>query len=303
MNESGSTNTRIDFSKLSVVFGQLGGDHEDVERHLGILGIKTLRVGADYDRLCRSIDRDKPDLVLCAMRPGQQTAHTLMRGIRHQDIGSNPFPVLISIADPMAPADSALAINTGLDSMLVAPFDRDGFVRRVNDIAFNRKKFVAAPGYIGPTRRISTRTEIGAGEEFDVPNPVRASGTGVSREDLWRQIASASQSLTARKLSNDVTAIRRLVYEILPDYEASNINDHLRRRLQELHDIVAMIHRRGLKLGNIDMVSVCELANNVLGEIRERPTPPNLKHLRALPKLVSGFHLALQAMPERRSAH
>jgi hypothetical protein len=45
---------------------------------------------------------------------------------------------------------------------------------------------------------------------------------------------------------------------------------------------------------------MCELANNVLGEIRERPVPPNLKHLRALPKLVSGFQMALMAMPERK---
>jgi hypothetical protein len=62
-----------------------------------------------------------------------------------------------------------------------------------------------------------------------------------------------------------------------------------------------MIHRRGLKLGNRDLVSMCELANNVIGEIRERPTPPNLKHLRALPKLVSGFQMALMAVPERKA--
>ena len=292
---------KIDFSKLSVVFSRLGGDCADVERHLGILGIQTLRAGADYDKTCRAIDREKPDLVLCAMRPGQESAHTLMRGIRHQDVGSNPFSVIVSLADPMAPDDSAKAINTGLDSLMVAPFDRDSFVRRVNDLAFNRKKFVAAPGYIGPTRRVSTRTETGAGEEFDVPNPVHAAGTGVPRDEINRQIVQAAQSLNARKLSNDVMAIRRLFYEIAPDYEAGNITEHFHRRIAELHDIIQMIHRRGLKLGNRDIVSMCELGNNVLGEIRERPVPPNLKHLRALPKLISGFQMALLAMPERRA--
>ena len=39
-------------------------------------------------------------------------------------------------------SDGAAAINTGIDSMLLAPFDRDTFVRRVNELAFNRKKFV-----------------------------------------------------------------------------------------------------------------------------------------------------------------
>lgn len=301
MSSATSITAKIDFSKLSVVFSQLGREYADVERHLGILGIRTLRACADYDKICRTIERDKPDLVLCGMRPGQKEAHTLMRGIRHQDVGTNPFSVLISIADPMSPGESAQAINTGLDSLLVAPFDRDSFVRRVIDLAYNRKKFVAAPGYIGPTRRISTRVEVGAGEEFDVPNPVHAAGTGMSREELWRRISDASQGLTARKLSNDVAAIRRLFYELAPDYEAGNINEHFHRRIAELHDIVAMIQRRGMKLGNRDLVSMCELANNVLGEIRERPTPPNLKHLRALPKLVGGFQMALAAMPERRT--
>jgi DNA-binding response OmpR family regulator len=301
MTNATPTNARIDFSKLSVVFSQLSGEFADVERHLGILGIRTLRCSADYDKVCRSIDRDKPDLVLCGMRPGQPEAHTLMRGIRHQDIGTNPFSVVISVAGPMSPSESAQAINTGLDSLLVAPFDRDSFVRRVTDLAFNRKKFVAAPGYIGPTRRISMRQEIGPGEEFDVPNPVHASGTGVSREELSRQISAASQGLTARKLSNDVAAIRRLFYELVPDYEAGNITDQFHHRIRELYNIVAMIQRRGLRLGNRDLVSMCELANNVLGEIRERPIPPNLKHLRALPKLVSGFQMALMAMPERKA--
>jgi len=292
---------RIDFSKLSVVISQFGGDSRDVERHLDILGIKTLSVSEDYDRICHSIDRDKPDLLLCAMHPGQKEAHTLIRGIRHQDIGANPFPVILSIANPMTPADSAQAINTGLDSLLLAPFDRDSFVRRVNDLAFNRKKFVAAPGYIGPTRRVSTRTETGAGEEFDVPNPVHAAGTGMSRDEMWRQINAASRSLSTRKLSNDITAIRRLIYEIMPDYEACTITERFHQRVAELHDVITMIRRRAQKLVNRDLVSMCELANNVLGEIRERPTPPNLKHLRAMPKLISGFQMALVAMPERRA--
>ena len=301
MNESGPTNAPIDFSKLSVVFSHLGGDGTDVERHLGILGIKTLRVSADYDRACRAIGKDKPDLVLCSMNPGQATAHLLMRGIRHQDIGDNPFPVLITIADAMEKSESAPLIDTGIDSLLTGPFNRDAFVRQVNELAFDRKKFVAAPGYIGPTRRKLTRTETGAGEEFDVPNPVHATGTGVSREELQRQISAATQNLNARKLTNDIAMIRRLVYEIMPDYEASNINDHFRRRVEILHEIVTMVGRRAQRMSSRDLISMCELAANVVGEIRQHPTPPNLKHLKAMPKLVSGFQMALLAMPERRA--
>jgi len=87
----------------------------------------------------------------------------------------------------------------------------------------------------------------------------------------------------------------------MPDYEACTITERFHQRVAELHDVITMIRRRAQKLVNRDLVSMCELANNVLGEIRERPTPPNLKHLRAMPKLISGFQMALVAMPERRA--
>lgn len=300
MGETVSASERIDYTNLSVIVGRFGGDLGDMERQFGILGIKDVRVSADPDRIERSVGKERPDLVVCTMNPGQDAAHKLLRGIRHQQVGDNPFAVLVSLSAPMNSEHSAMAIDTGIDSLLLAPFNRDTFVRRINELAFHRKKFVAAPGYIGPTRRVSTRTETGAGEEFDVPNPVHAAGTGVPRREIARQISEAAKKLETRKLTNDIAAIRRLTYEILPDYEMSNISTHFHRRVRELHNIVEMLRVRAVRLANRDMIDMCELADNVLGEIAANPIPPNLKHLKAMPKLVTGFHTALMAMPEHR---
>mgnify|MGYP006919658410 CR=1 FL=1 len=293
---------RIDLSKLSVVVGQLGGAVPEVKRQLDILGIEAPRILNDYESICRSIESDKPDLLLCSMTPGQKRANELLRGIRHQDIGANPFLVTLSLADPMGPAETAQTINTGIDIMLVAPFLRDAFVLRVNDLAFHRKKFVAIPQYVGPTRRVSTRSEDGLGEEFEVPNPVHAAGTGIPRETLLKQISAAAQDLDARKMSNDVLSIRRLVYEIIPDYQAGDITDRFRERVSDLYTTIGLLRVRAKRLGYLDVVSMCDIAGDVIGEIREQPVPPNLKRLRAMPKLVTGFHTALHTTPAHHGA-
>jgi hypothetical protein len=41
---------------------------------------------------------------------------------------------------------------------------------------------------------------------------------------------------------------------------------------------------------------LCELSQSILTEIRERPSPPNLRNVSALPKLVNGFKFALSAI-------
>ena len=298
-----SADDKIDFSRLSVIVGQLGGPAgEDIERQLSILCISNPVISHDADRIRRSIEVDHPDLVLCTVASGREQAHDIMHGVRHQEIGPNPFVVMITLGDHKAPSDVARTTDAGTDEIIAAPFNRDIFVMRINELARNRKKFVATTNFVGPTRRSSARPGRKTAEEFEVPNPVRATGTGVSRDELGKEIARAASSLNIRKLSSDVTMIRELVGEILPDYEKSAIGETFLRRIEMLRTGVETVRRRAVRLGFADVVSLCEIADNVVSEIKARPVPPNLKHLRAMPKMVIGFETALLSISSGRLA-
>ena len=286
-----------------MVVGQLGGmGGPEIERHLGILGVSNSVISHDYDKICRSLDAEKADVLLCDMTVSRAQAHAMMHDVRNQDLGSNPFLVMIGLTEHMTKEDTQRAVDTGADDLVLAPFNRDVFVRRINEIAWNRRKFVAVSSYVGPTRRTGARPGRTSAEEFDVPNPVRSTGTGVPKETLWKEIRSAAKSLHARKLNTDIAMIRELVNEIVPDYEMSDITETFRRRIELLQSSVVGVHKRAERLGFWDLVSLCEIAANVVTEIKERPVPPNLRHLRALPKMVAGFETALLSMREAIAA-
>jgi hypothetical protein len=59
---------------------------------------------------------------------------------------------------------------------------------------------------------------------------------------------------------------------------------------------LAGIDRRAHRIGDENLFDLCELSENILTDIKERPNPPNLRNVGALPKLVTGFKFALSAI-------
>jgi DNA-binding response OmpR family regulator len=290
---------RIDFSRLSVVVGQLGGDGADeIQRQLGILGIRNPTITNDTEKTKKAIANDNPDLLICNMTVTRDDALSIVRDVRYQEIGANPFIVTLSMSPTLPQVEIVRTIDSGTDDLFIAPFSRDHFVMRVNDLAVNRRKFVAISSYIGPTRRTSSRPGRTTAEEFDVPNPVRATGTGMTRIQLRKEIAVAAKALSVRKLNADILLIRSLVGEVMPDYETSNISDDFRRRIGLLQGAVDTIRRRAERLKFDNLVTLCELSGNIVTEIRANPKPPNLRHLKAMPEMVNGFEIALLKMTE-----
>lgn len=152
--------------------------------------------------------------------------------------------------------------------------------------------------YVGPTWRSELRNEEDANttEEFDVPNPMRVLGFGGNREEMWRDIHAASKQLNTRKLRADIRLVDALVREILPDYENGAIGEEFFARVGKLLSTMAGIERRAHRIGDQSLIDLCELSENILTDIKERPSPPNLRNVGALPKLVTGFKFALAAM-------
>jgi hypothetical protein len=232
------------------------------------------------------------------MTKNRGRAQDLMRGIRNQEVGTNPFLVTIALTGPMGKDEIGGMIDAGPDDVFIGGFTRDNFVRRVSELAVNRRKFVAVASYVGPTRRSSNRPGRKTAEEFAVPNPVLSTGSGIDKDVLWKEIAVASKSLHHRKLDADVQMIRMLVEEIIPDYQVSLVTDDFKRRIVMLQNTVEAVHRRAQRLGYDNLVSLCDLAGNVVKDVKERPRPPNVRHLRAMPQLVVGFETALHGMPQ-----
>jgi len=288
---------QIDISKLSaVVGGWPRGNHAEIQRHLNILGMKDVQMAHSFEEAHQNIAKDKADLFLCNVNGQRSSAHSIIHGVRHQEIGKNPFLVVISIVKPKNKSEVEETIDSGPDDLLMSPFRRDTFINRVKEIGIKRKKFVATASFVGPTRRTSARPGQKSAPEFEVPNPVQSLGTGVPRETYWKEIETAAVSLNSRKMNCDVDTIKMLIEEIIPDYENSSIGEDFRRRITLLQSSVESLHNRAMIFGYLDVANLCSMSGNIITDIKEHPVPPNLRHLEVMPKMVQGFQAALATL-------
>jgi hypothetical protein len=290
----------LNYSDLSVAVGGVSRhDGAEIRKQLSILGMQNIQIDHEIESARHSVEKKEPDLFLCSMSKFGNEARTLFQSIRNQEVGHNPFVVMISMAGRMSESDVALNINSGTDDLLVGSFVRDRFVNRLNELAWNRRKFVALTNYVGPTRRNSARDGRAFAPEFEVPNPVRSIGTGIARKFLREEIAEAVKTLNIHKFGSDIALIRELVEEIVPDYKTGYINDDFKRRIGMLHDVVEDLRLGATRIDNGDLISLCELTGSIVAEIKARPIPPNLRHIQVMPKLVVGFETALASAREK----
>ena len=288
---------RIDLSRLStVVCGWPKDNHAIIQQHFNILGMRDVRMTNTFEEARHGIAQDKADVILCNVNGERSRVQSLMSGIRQQEIGKNPFLVMISIVQPMDKSALEETIDSGPDDLLRSPFRRDVFLDRVQGIGEKRKKFVATAGFIGPTRRTSARPGQRGSPEFDVPNPVQSIGTGVPRDKFWRQVVSAGVSLNRRKINSDVEMINSLIEEIMPIYKKRNINEDFHRKIEILQSSLNALHRRALRFRHADIANLCDITGNIITDIKERPEPPSLRYLTVMPKMMLGFQAALSTL-------
>ena len=291
---------KIDLSKLSVIVGEPDKhDAQEMERQLGVLGMRDVKIFRNMDRVAQAVHGEEADLLLCNMFGNESQARRIFSGVRNQQVGDNPFMVMMSMAGMMTEDDVRQPIDSGTDDLITLPFRRDNFVTRLNDLAWHRKKFVATATYVGPTRRSEYRDGEQGTEEFDVPNPVYTIGTGKPRAELRQQIQISSVQLNERKLNADVQAIRNLLQEIHPFYQLSQIDKDFMNKVDLMHDVIQSVQSRAKRMGYDNLLHLCDIAGNITADIKETPKPPNLRHLRAMPKLVEGLDLALSMGTEQ----
>ncbi|MEK9679556.1 MAG: hypothetical protein VW169_14365 [Rhodospirillaceae bacterium] len=129
-------NEKIDLSKLSVIFGQPDKhDAQEMERQLGVLGMQNVKIFRNMDRVAQAVHSEEADLFLCNMFGNESHARRIFSSVRNQQVGDNPFMVMMSMAGMMTEDDVRRSIDSGTDDLITLPFRRDNFVTRLNDLA------------------------------------------------------------------------------------------------------------------------------------------------------------------------
>jgi DNA-binding response OmpR family regulator len=150
-----------------------------LEETLRETGFETITACDNLGQFAVIFGIEKPDLVFVDIDVERKVAFQTIRGIRHSEVGENPFIVIVALTRKPEMAAVRAALEAGADDMVVKPITAQALRQRIVNQIEHRKEFIATDDYVGPDRRAEKRelTEDDPAS-IDVPNSLRYAATG-----------------------------------------------------------------------------------------------------------------------------
>lgn len=182
-------------------------------------GMLHCREVGELPVLVEKIQQSDPDLLITTVAEGWDTSD-LIRKVRHNAIGANPFMVIIVLLEKPDPAIVGKAVNAGVDDLLLPPWLGRLVIERLDNFAQGRKPFLVTHDYIGPERRTVPRQDSGVvSPTMDVPNPVQWLSEGNTDRDAFRKkIQLALEQVNLRKIKSAGGQLRYLADRIVEQF-------------------------------------------------------------------------------------
>lgn len=131
----------------------------------------------EFESLKSDLEFSWPDLVLVDIDLAGGDVCELIRSIRYNEFGMNPFVPIVALTWATNRNSIRRIIDSGVDSVLIKPLSASAVVKYVDKLSRSRKSFVVTSSYIGPDRRVdpSKGAQIPL---MEVPNTFRSKRNG-----------------------------------------------------------------------------------------------------------------------------
>ena len=235
-----------------------------------------------------AILNNEADLMVVDIDQNRSEICDLMRKIRHNLVGDNPFPVSIALSNDSDFQNVRQTVNSGFDVMLLKPFSMSTFLDRVHHLMSQRAPFVVTSDYIGPDRRLSQSGARHSGDDplITVPNPLKIMATGVvSLARMRHAIKEGVTRVNERRVVCNSEKISQLVGILASQYMLSDLDHKFIRGLKRLLTICGEMDRRLKRSKFAHAADLCDTMETVVSRILEVPMSPNSKDIELLQNL------------------
>lgn len=227
-------------------------------------GLKNVQFSEhkEFDEFKRDLEFSWPDLVLVDVDlPGGDVCE-LIRALRYNEFGMNPFVPVVAMTWATNRNSIRRIIDSGVDSVLIKPLSAGAVVKYVDKLSRSRKAFVVTSSYIGPDRRTESERESDV-PLLEVPNTFRSKRKGeeVNIAELNSWIAEELETVNTERLRSNAVEICRLSDLILPDYMNGTADDDTFEALGRIKTVAADLSER-TKKG--DFEHIAELCDNLV---------------------------------------
>lgn len=240
-----------------------------------------------------------PDLLICDQDLPDGDICDMVRHLRHQDLGHNPFTlVIVLLTDPSA-ARIRRAIDSGTDDIIAAPTSIDTLSQRFLKLVERRKPFVVTNDYVGPTRRKKARPGAEEVPLIRVPNSAKLKLEGeCSQATIQKLVEKASGMVTERKLEREAVQVSYRVDRVMEQHRKGRSAIEMRPHLERLAELARDIERRVKGARRAEVADMCrtllQVAVSLLGDLDR----PDLKSVELLPPVAAALEAAFAVKPE-----
>ncbi|WP_025897788.1 response regulator [Sneathiella glossodoripedis] len=137
------------------------------------LGFGTVEAVNDWAEFLERAEKGNFDLVVGDLISREGSLQTIVRQMRQQEIGKNPFINIILTLWDTSREHVYEGIQAGADDILSRPMSTNQLADRVHGLVNARKPFIVTEDYVGPERRQIVRG-LSQGSLMIVPNSLKA---------------------------------------------------------------------------------------------------------------------------------
>jgi CheY-like chemotaxis protein len=226
------------------------------------------------------------DLILVDMElPGGDICE-LIRAIRYNEYGMNPFVPIIAMTWATDRNSIRNIIDTGVDSVLIKPLSSGAIIKYVDMLTNARKSFVVTSSYIGPDRRANSK-RVNTVPLMEVPNTLqkKRNGEAVNIAELNTWIASELEVCRDERLRSCAVEICRLLGLILSDYDEGKVGTSTFDGLARIKEIATDLSERTRKGDYNHIAGLCDSlvkVSRALVKNRMDPVNKDLKLIKPL---------------------
>ncbi|KAF0225324.1 MAG: Response regulator consisting of a CheY-like receiver domain and a winged-helix DNA-binding [Rhodospirillaceae bacterium] len=235
------------------------------------MGFRAVSDTASYVKLHDLIEQDSVDLLIASTELEGNDVGFLIREMRDQRLGNNPFPVTISLLSRPEPDYVKRIIDAGCDDLLLTPVSPEQLILRIEKLCRTRKPFVVTHDYTGPDRRAKQRAfDSHSAPMLEVPNPLKIRAeNGVDGTRLQRMVSEASSTLNRMKIERYAVQIDWLsnhIHGCIRDGKAGTdlaLMPHTNRLVQVAEDMIRRMKRSPSEALSGPVADLLEIAHKL----------------------------------------
>jgi CheY-like chemotaxis protein len=254
--------------------------------------------GASWTDIRHRLDNGPPDLLITEVDLADGDVCGVIRALRHQDVGSDPFLPVIALSREPTPATVERVIDSGADILLGKPVSAEQLISRIRLLVEARKPFVVTSDYVGPDRRKSTERTSNV-PLVEVPNVLKARVAGGRQvPNMGQMVNRVAQQVNLMKLERLGFQIAYLVERIVPALEDMAPDAQTAAYLKHLTGVAEEAARRCAGTPVDHVADLCRSMVKVTHAIREQKETPASRDVRLLSPLSDAIRRGLAEMGE-----